>query len=833
MSRKKKIISAVVAAAAVAGTSGVVIFAQNRGGQEIKAVSVMETKAETGNISKTIVGTGNLETEDAVDITVPQGVEIEDVLVESGDLVLAGDVLATVDEASVLGALEDVQEEILSLDQEINELKDEEEDNVITTNVAGRVKRIYIAEGDSTAQCMLENGALILLSIDGKLGVSLEDAGTVAEGESVTVVRSDGSEKTGTVESISGNTCTVTLSDSGVGMDETVTIYDEEGNLLGSGVTYIHQELAITGTGQSVEEIHVSEDESVSAGETLLTLTGSASSAKYEEAMAKRTAFAKTLQKLLQLSQDSNIKAEMDGMIQSVNVSSVSDTTSENTAEKAAGTTSGGNPLKTANMSYTGSLINLAAGSSSAEYNIVSVTADNAEEKITLEIVSQGSCTGKQFVLAVPFAGEVPVTSAAAEDGSYTAVMSYEPSDEEFQEGAVYKAEVVLSAGEGFYFGEDSITKAEAGVVTDIKVSEDGSRLAFTVTFPEASGNGNTDDDNENTGNGTEGDGNQSDNSQSGGDGGSSTGDGGQTGAGGESGTGNGNQTGTGGENGTGNGNQTGPGGVGSTGNDNQSGAGGISGIGNGNQTGNGSGNITGSSLSAGSQSGDGNSSSGSDSSDTAAQYSTDVTAFTISSNEKMKLSVNVDELDINSVSNGQTAVVTFDALENQQFEGQVTKVSSSASASGGVAKYSVSVTIDKTEEMKAGMNASATITVENRENIVTIPVEAVQERGNKSFVYTEKTEDGTLGGEKEITTGLSDGSIVEITEGLSEGDIIYYQRTGGSSSDTPNQMDFGDFSDFSQFGDFEGMGEGMPGGQNGKMPDMSGGNIPSPPSGK
>ena len=39
----------------------------------------------------------------------------------------------------------------------------------------------------------------------------------------------------------------------------------------------------------------------------------------------------------------------------------------------------------------------------------------------------------------------------------------------------------------------------------------------------------------------------------------------------------------------------------------------------------------------------------------------------------------------------------------------------------------------------------------------------------------------GTLSGEQEVTTGLSDGTTVEITEGLSEGDAVYYNKTGNT----------------------------------------------------
>lgn len=225
-------------------------------------------------------------------------------------------------------------------------------------------------------------------------------------------------------------------------------------------------------------------------------------------------------------------------------------------------------------------------------------------------------------------------------------------------------------------------------------------------------------------------------------------------------------------------------------------------------------------------------SSGSSDSTDTAqaSQYSTDVAAFTISSDDNMVLSVNVDELDINSVSKGQTAALTFDAIEDKEFEGEVTKVGSSASASGGVAKYSVNITVARDSRMKTGMNASATITVESREDVITIPVDAIQEKGNRTFVYTGRDAEGNLSDETEVTTGLSDGSTVEITEGLAEGDTVYYQRM---SSDSSSGGQSGGMS-----GDFGGMGGGMMedrgsgSGGKGSMPDFSGqGQMQSPPS--
>lgn len=840
----------------IAGISGsVIVLNQKKGSLPIMGSQmIQEASAEKGSISKTIVGTGNLEADTPVNVTVPSGVVIDQVKVESGDHVSAGDVLATVDSASVLSAMQDVQEEIENLDEEINETKDDEEAEEITASVEGRVKRIYVSEGSSIADSMLENGAVILLSIDGRMAVKLEAVSAVAEGDSVAVFLPDGSEKTGTIESVEGNTCVITFTDSGVGLGETVSVTDSEGKSLGSGEAYIHQQLAVTATGGTVDEIKVSEDESVSAGTTLLTLTETTQSARYREALAQREAYAETLQKLIELSKSGSITALMDGTIQSVNVSDSSSGNSQSSSSSQV-SSSGGSAGKVSNMAYGMS------GADSSSYDVVTLadtegrmedssilletdgevetllTAENQDAKIQFAITGEGECTSALLVLKVPKKGESPQTEVLAADGSYTGTVTYEPGDRTFAADTVYRAQVQLTASEGWYFQADSISGIANGAVSGITVSSGNKELSFTVTYPatekDSSGNtggSNTDPDGGDTDNNTDGD-------HSSGSGGGT--DAGSTGSGSSTGSSGGaNADGTGGSGGDGSGgaNTGGTGTGGNTGGSGTTGVGtGLSGLeqtgtGNSGTGGSGSGS-SGNVVSGSGSTGTGSSNTGS-SSDTAqaSQYSTDVAAFTMSSDDNMVLSVNVDELDINSVSNGQTAALTFDAIEDKEFEGEVTKVGSSASASGGVAKYSVNITVARDSRMKTGMNASATITVESREDIITIPVDAIQEKGNRTFVYTGKDADGSLSGETEVTTGLSDGSTVEITEGLAEGDTVYYRKVSVDNKSGSQ--------DSSMPGDFGGMGGGMMedrgsgSGERGGMPDFGGqGQMQSPPS--
>lgn len=534
---------------------------------------------------------------------------------------------------------------------------------------------------------------------------------------------------------------------------------------------------------------------------------------------------------LLNLAKKGTITADMDGTIEEIYVSD------EETSDSSS--VSAGSGVQLSNMSYTkGTGIQALNMSYTKSYGVqasnmyytnesvvrivnVSDTDETAEifsddtgsmeetpsqpEKQTLYLSMADTSAGNAQTLGivVPRTGGSPQTQIVSSDNSYTGTISWNPGDSTFQPAATYQAAVMLYAGEGYQFAADSVTQAVSGVLSGVSLSADGSTLSFTITFPETEGS--TEEPGDTSGDSGSTEGNQ---------GGSAPSEDAQNNT-----ENSGSDTQTGEENGITDGeSQVSP----ETQNNN---TGTTQNTGSSQGAGSTSSGITGSVNAAGGTSSGTQTSNGQQSgeeetqTDTASQYSTDTTAFTISGDTSILLSVSVDELDINSVEQGQTAQVTFDAIEDKTFEGTVTKVGNTASASGGVAKYTVEITIPKDEEMKAGMNASATITIEEKENIVTIPVNALQERGEEVFVYTEQDDEGNLSGEQQVTTGLSDGENVEITEGLSEGDVVYYQKTGGgnTSSDTGFSMPGGDMGD-------------MPGGDMGNM--SGGGNMGNMPGG-
>ena len=142
-----------------------------------------------------------------------------------------------------------------------------------------------------------------------------------------------------------------------------------------------------------------------------------------------------------------------------------------------------------------------------------------------------------------------------------------------------------------------------------------------------------------------------------------------------------------------------------------------------------------------------------------------------------MTVEVTIDELDILSVAEGQEAEITVDALPGRAYTGAVSRIDPNGQNQGGNTKYTVTIAIDRDDNMLAGMNATAILTVGVTENILTLPTAALTEKGSRTLVYTAwDAESQTLLDGVEVTTGVSDGTTVEILSGVEEGTTVWYR---------------------------------------------------------
>ena len=155
-----------------------------------------------------------------------------------------------------------------------------------------------------------------------------------------------------------------------------------------------------------------------------------------------------------------------------------------------------------------------------------------------------------------------------------------------------------------------------------------------------------------------------------------------------------------------------------------------------------------------------------------------------------LEMSINVDELQISSISVGQQVQITADAVPDKTYVGTVTRVSMKGASNGGTTTYPVSIRIDDTDGLRPGMNANAEIVVAEAKNALVVPNAAVV-RGSYVLVTKDSPSAANADTTMEapegfvyvpVKTGVSDDDYTQIVSGIQEGDTIGYDPSSVSS---------------------------------------------------
>ena len=137
-----------------------------------------------------------------------------------------------------------------------------------------------------------------------------------------------------------------------------------------------------------------------------------------------------------------------------------------------------------------------------------------------------------------------------------------------------------------------------------------------------------------------------------------------------------------------------------------------------------------------------------------------------------MKVSIRVDEYDINSVHTGDAIRISTTANE-KNFTSTVAAINHTSSSSGAVAYYTATAYVDVDSEVFPGMQVTVTLPQEEANDVVVLKMDAVSfDEENTAFVYT-KDEKGEMT-KTYIGTGVSNGTYVEVKSGLASGDKVY-----------------------------------------------------------
>lgn len=124
--------------------------------------------------------------------------------------------------------------------------------------------------------------------------------------------------------------------------------------------------------------------------------------------------------------------------------------------------------------------------------------------------------------------------------------------------------------------------------------------------------------------------------------------------------------------------------------------------------------------------------------------FEADSVLMSVKSTDVWVAAVAVDELDIHSIANGQTAKVTLDSMPNKEFSGTVSGISDKGEASGGITTYDVEIALEDNEGFKLAMTLNSEIIADEAQNALLIPIGDVRTANTQNYVMVsiERTEE-------------------------------------------------------------------------------------------
>ena len=132
-----------------------------------------------------------------------------------------------------------------------------------------------------------------------------------------------------------------------------------------------------------------------------------------------------------------------------------------------------------------------------------------------------------------------------------------------------------------------------------------------------------------------------------------------------------------------------------------------------------------------------------------------------------VRLVANIVEKDLRRISTGMKATVEVDAFPGEKFEARIAHVAPVLDPATRTAQIEVEIDNSKLR-LKPGMYARVTFTVEEKQNTLVVPANAIVDLNGKKGVFLP--DEGDVAKFRPITIGMVDARHVEVSEGLAEG---------------------------------------------------------------
>lgn len=140
-----------------------------------------------------------------------------------------------------------------------------------------------------------------------------------------------------------------------------------------------------------------------------------------------------------------------------------------------------------------------------------------------------------------------------------------------------------------------------------------------------------------------------------------------------------------------------------------------------------------------------------------------------------LRITVDVDEIDVRQIFETMPATITFDALTDVALPATVEQIALVGVSEGGIISYPVTLALGESAEprVRVGMTAEAEMVIETRTDVLIVPNRFIRlDRQRDQAFVNIVTAEGALE-EVEVTLGLQSSDDSEILSGLQAGDLI------------------------------------------------------------
>jgi len=146
--------------------------------------------------------------------------------------------------------------------------------------------------------------------------------------------------------------------------------------------------------------------------------------------------------------------------------------------------------------------------------------------------------------------------------------------------------------------------------------------------------------------------------------------------------------------------------------------------------------------------------------------------AFRVDDLSRLLVDIDVSEVDINQIKEGQQVTMSFDAIQINEYHGEVVEVALVGNNIAGVVNFTVTVELDDPDEqVRPGMTSAVNIVIEQIDEAMLIPNRAVRVVEGERVVYI--LNNGQLE-PVQVTLGASSDLYSQVVDGeLSAGDTI------------------------------------------------------------